>query len=186
MIGLQLSLLLVTLSVSAIKDLTEDLTLLQKNDTINCMQDKYNTHRIFLQIKKNISKEISQKITQSDIHIFDEVDSTNTIARECAEKTLTCAGGAAKIPAPFSVFIADRQTAGRGRLGRSFFSPSAHGIYMSVLFFPQAGSVFASPGIYTCAAAVAVCEAIETRCGAHCGIKWVNDVYLCGKKICGI
>lgn len=82
------------------------------------------------------------------------------------------------------VIIADRQTAGRGRLRRSFFSPDGSGLYMSVLLRPDlspAGSV-----LITAAAAVAVAEAVEQVSGRSARIKWVNDIFLDGKKVCGI
>lgn len=76
--------------------------------------------------------------------------------------------------------VAARQSGGRGRRGRSFFSPEG-GLYMS-LGFPARGDALA----VTCLAAVAAAEAIEAVTGISCGIKWVNDLYLRGKKVCGI
>jgi BirA family biotin operon repressor/biotin-[acetyl-CoA-carboxylase] ligase len=82
------------------------------------------------------------------------------------------------------VVIADRQTAGRGRMRRAFFSPEATGLYMSVLLRPP---LKASDAVFvTAAAAVAVAEAIEHVSGRSADIKWVNDVFLDGKKVCGI
>ncbi|GMO58401.1 MAG: biotin--[acetyl-CoA-carboxylase] ligase [Treponemataceae bacterium] len=151
------------------------------------MQDKYNINRIIMQIESQLETQIAAKIENlsKKIFVFDEVDSTNTVARDFAEKTIADFGESGNAD-PFAVFIAERQKAGRGRLGRSFFSPSGNGIYMSVLFFVPDFAALTAPGIYTCAAAVAVCEAIEACCGKICGIKWVNDVYLHEKKICGI
>ena len=80
--------------------------------------------------------------------------------------------------------IADRQTAGRGRLGRSFASPKGTGLYMSLLLRPD---MPASEAVrITVAAAVAAAEAVNALSGADAGIKWVNDLYLNGRKICGI
>ena len=79
------------------------------------------------------------------------------------------------------VLLAEHQSAGRGRLGRSFFSEN--GIFMSVILTPDRFSF--EPGFLTSAAAVAVCRAIEEQ-GFDVGIKWVNDIYFEGKKICGI
>lgn len=77
--------------------------------------------------------------------------------------------------------LADRQTGGRGRLGRSFQSPVGTGLYMSLLLPMPAGG----PPV-TITAAVAVCLAIEELTGLSPKIKWVNDLFLRGKKVCGI
>lgn len=79
--------------------------------------------------------------------------------------------------------IAAEQTKGKGRLGRSFFSPNS-GIYMSILLRPVISP--ADSLMITTAAAVAVARAIDEVCGKHCEIKWVNDIFLNGLKICGI
>lgn len=75
--------------------------------------------------------------------------------------------------------LASGQTEGRGRLGRTFFSPVGAGLYMSVLLRPEIGS--ADAVLVTIAAAVAVCLAVEETTGIQLGIKWVNDLLL-GKK----
>lgn len=77
-------------------------------------------------------------------------------------------------------FVANEQTKGRGRLGRSFYSPANTGIYMTYVF--RADTVSRDTLRVTAAAGVAVAKALD--CGAK--IKWVNDLYLNGKKICGI
>ena len=79
------------------------------------------------------------------------------------------------------VLLAKAQTAGRGRLGRSFFSEN--GIFMSVILAPE--KISFDSGFLTSAAAVAVCRAVTEK-GFSVGIKWVNDLLLDGKKICGI
>lgn len=79
------------------------------------------------------------------------------------------------------VLLAERQTAGRGRLGRSFFSEN--GIFMSMILAPE--KIPFDTGFLTSAVAAAVCRAITEK-GFSVGIKWVNDIYLNGKKICGI
>ncbi len=81
--------------------------------------------------------------------------------------------------------LADEQTAGRGRLGRGFFSPPASGVYISFVLRPRALSS-TSAALVTTAASVAVCRAISNVCAKEPEIKWVNDIYLDGKKICGI
>ncbi len=109
--------------------------------------------------------------------VLKETGSTNTVAKEFARN------GAPE----GTVVVAGKQSAGRGRMGRSFFSPGDTGIYMSILERPAISSeevIF-----LTTTAAVAVCEAIESVCGfkeGTCGIKWVNDIFIGGKKVCGI
>lgn len=82
------------------------------------------------------------------------------------------------------VIIAGRQTAGRGRKGRNFFSPDGTGLYLSVLLRPWLPAADAS--LITVAAAVAVCRAIDELAGVRTQIKWVNDIFLEQKKVCGI
>jgi BirA family transcriptional regulator, biotin operon repressor / biotin---[acetyl-CoA-carboxylase] ligase len=83
-----------------------------------------------------------------------------------------------------TVVLAGRQTEGRGRNGRSFFSPGDTGIYMSMLLRPDLGT--SSALLCTTAAAVAVCRAVDSFRSGSAGIKWVNDIHLDGKKVCGI
>lgn len=102
------------------------------------------------------------------------IDSTNTYLRALAES----GEGEGR------VVIADEQTAGRGRRGKTFFSPSAVGLYMSILIRPACSvedSLFITPMTATAAA-----RAIERISGKKCGIKWVNDIYIDGKKVSGI
>lgn len=124
---------------------------------------------------------ISAKAIQAKLHtsgltfdVYDCVDSTNRIAKERGDN------GASE----GLVVLADSQTAGRGRLGRSFCSPSGTGLYMSVLLRPQLPAEKALS--ITTAAAVAVCRAIERVSDRKAQIKWVNDVYCDSKKVCGI
>lgn len=84
-----------------------------------------------------------------------------------------------------TVVIADCQTAGRGRLGRGFYSPPGCGIYMSLILHPRELPLN-PPTLITALAALTVCEAIEAVTKKDPRIKWVNDVYLDKKKICGI
>ncbi len=105
--------------------------------------------------------------------MLDTVDSTNTYAKRLAED------GAREN----TVVISRRQSCGRGRLGRSFFSDT-DGIYMSVILRPRVSPEYVP--LITTAAAVAVSAAIDEVCGEKTGIKWVNDIFLNGKKICGI
>ncbi|MBS5149499.1 MAG: biotin--[acetyl-CoA-carboxylase] ligase [Butyricicoccus pullicaecorum] len=82
------------------------------------------------------------------------------------------------------VLLAEQQTAGRGRLDRKFLSPKGDGIYFSLVLRPN--RPMRDLSLLTPLAAVAVCEALQTVCGITSSIKWVNDVFLRGKKICGI
>ena len=109
-----------------------------------------------------------------DIIYYDSIDSTNTQAKRLVADgmdrvTLVCAG---------------EQTSGRGRQGKSFYSPGGTGVYLSLVIHPMV-CLQDSVGI-TAAASVAVCRAVEKLTGISPEIKWVNDVYLDGKKICGI
>lgn len=105
--------------------------------------------------------------------LFDELSSTNTVAKEMA------AAGERE----GTLVLARRQTGGRGRMGRSFFSPQG-GIYMSLLLHPRTGGD--DTLMITVAAAAAAAEAIEDVTGVRTGIKWVNDIFAGGKKVCGI
>lgn len=110
-----------------------------------------------------------------NLTVLPTVPSTNALVREQANQG--CPEGC--------VIIACEQTAGRGRYGRQFFSPADTGVYLSLLLRPTAYS----PQQATCltaAAAAAMCQAIEAVTGQHPGIKWVNDIFLHGKKVCGI
>lgn len=109
-----------------------------------------------------------------EIHVFDTLESTSLTAKQLS---LDGADNGCTV-------IANKQTAGRGRMGRSFFSPPDSGIYMSIVLrpnFPVEDGV-----LITTLASVAVCCAIENVMGAFPKIKWVNDLLLNGKKICGI
>lgn len=106
--------------------------------------------------------------------IYDELESTNALMRRRA------AEGAGE----GLVITANRQTAGRGRMGRSFFSPDGTGVYMSLLLRPDLKPE--SSVLITTAAAVAVCRALDSLGARGSAIKWVNDVFFNGKKVCGI
>lgn len=105
------------------------------------------------------------------LRCLDETDSTNRVALEWAKQG-----------APHgAMVIADRQTAGRGRIGRSFYSPQG-GLYMSIILDEKPQAI----GLLTTLCAVAVCRAVEKSCGKSLQIKWVNDCMLKGRKVCGI
>ena len=108
------------------------------------------------------------------IHIYKSLESTNKTAKEMA------VAGAEH----GTVIISDCQTMGRGRYSRNFFSPSG-GLYISIVLRPEVLH-FENPTAVTAFAAVSVCEAIESISQKAPQIKWVNDVFIDGKKVCGI
>ncbi len=104
----------------------------------------------------------------------------NKIMLECVDSTNNYAKkNIADISLP-ALITAEKQTAGRGRQGKSFYSPDKTGIYMTLVFDAPD-----SCDLLTAAAAVAICTELEAL-GAKPQIKWVNDVYLDELKICGI
>ena len=108
------------------------------------------------------------------IHRFKTIDSTNTYAKE-----LACQG------APHgTVVVAKQQTGGRGRMGRSFFSPPGTGLYLSMILRPHCSAQDLMH--LTCVTAVASCDAIAQVTGFRPNIKWTNDLVCNGKKIGGI
>ena len=108
------------------------------------------------------------------LYWYDAIDSTNTRAKELA-----------KAGAPHgTVVIAGHQSAGRGRMGRSFNSDAGMGVYLSVLLRP--GCKPEQLMHLTCAAAVAACQAVEKAAGIRPAIKWINDLILNSKKLGGI
>ena len=110
----------------------------------------------------------------SEIEIHQEIDSTNNRARELAVQ------GAAHGTA----VLALRQSAGRGRFGRNFYSPDDSGVYISFVLRPNISADRAV--MITTMAAVAVARAMEKLADVQARVKWVNDVYLGAKKACGI
>lgn len=121
-----------------------------------------------------IIKYLPDEYKNIEITTYKIIDSTNREARDLAR-----AGSSLPL-----IVVSDSQTAGRGRLGRSFYSPAQTGIYMSLTL---GGFSAAEDALFvTSFAAVAVTDAIITLTGKNAGIKWVNDIYLDGRKICGI
>jgi BirA family biotin operon repressor/biotin-[acetyl-CoA-carboxylase] ligase len=123
---------------------------------------------------EGILPHVKAPFTADRIHVFKTLESTNLTAKKMALD-----GAAAG-----TVVVAEEQTKGKGRMGREFFSPPAGGIYMSLILEPRFDT--AKSVLITTAASVAVCRAIENITGISCRIKWVNDIYLGEKKICGI
>ena len=118
---------------------------------------------------------LGQELRDLPLQVLPVVDSTNIRLRKMAEDG-----------APDGMaLIAGAQTAGKGRLGRTFYSPAGTGVYISLLL-RQTGWDPELTGRITTMAAVAASEAVESVSGKKAGIKWVNDIYVEGKKVCGI
>lgn len=124
--------------------------------------------------KEGITFFMPEKYRDNKIVVYKTVDSTNISAKRMALEGERHG----------AVVLAEKQEAGRGRSGKSFFSPEGTGLYMSMILRPE--KVIAKPQLITVAAAVSVCEVIEELTGETPQIKWVNDIFLLGKKICGI
>lgn len=124
---------------------------------------------------KVITEHLREGSKISRVICLSETDSTNNYA-----KRLAMSGASHG-----TLVAANHQTAGRGRRGHAFVSPPGTGLYMTLMFRPNVDAEKFQ--MITIAAAVAVCQAIDELCpGSGTGIKWVNDVYLHGKKIAGI
>lgn len=117
-----------------------------------------------------VSRYLDARGQKLSLEVFKSVVSTNEMV-----KTLASGG-----EAEGKVILAEEQTAGRGRKGRPFFSPSGTGIYMSILLRPKLSAADAT--LLTTSAAVAVALAIESVSGLSTQIKWVNDVFMNGKR----
>ena len=123
--------------------------------------------------ESEIRQGLSENNRNIEIHVYDSVTSTNSEA-----KRLSLEGAA-----DGTLVVSGQQTAGRGRLGRSFYSPK-EGIYLSVIIRPRFD--VSKSVLITCAAAVAVAESVKEIAGKDARIKWVNDVYVDDRKVCGI
>ena len=121
-----------------------------------------------------IRRALGSKWERIPVRLLSETDSTNLRLKEWFRE--------GQIAPPY-LLTADSQTAGRGRLGRRFVSPPGTGLYMSLLASPPSGT---DCGLITILAAVAVCRAIEEMTDLRPRIKWVNDLFVQGKKVCGI
>ena len=124
---------------------------------------------------KMLNAEKIKSYFTDDIEVFtyDITDSTNPQAKQMLREGLSCN----------ALFVANQQSGGRGRQGKSFYSPASTGLYMSVALQGKSApdSLFV-----TSAAAVLVAQAIEELCNVDIKIKWVNDLYIDDKKVCGI
>ncbi|NLM50976.1 MAG: biotin--[acetyl-CoA-carboxylase] ligase [Clostridiaceae bacterium] len=122
--------------------------------------------------KEEIEKHLKTKFLGKDIITLKSVDSTNNYLKNLENKR------------DGLLVVADEQTKGRGRLNRGFYSPKGSGIYMSILLIPKFDPAFVSQ--ITALASVAVLRAVKKYTDGDITIKWVNDLYINGKKFCGI
>ncbi|SHH64910.1 BirA family transcriptional regulator, biotin operon repressor / biotin-[acetyl-CoA-carboxylase] ligase [Anaerosphaera aminiphila DSM 21120] len=124
-----------------------------------------------------IAHNLIEPLKDIDIMYYDSIDSTNTEAKRLLySKNLK----------NFTALVSDEQTEGRGRRGKDFSSPKGTGIYLSVVIFPEEDFNLSSFDLITVRAAVAIVNAIKNKTNKNPKIKWVNDIFLDGKKICGI
>ena len=121
-----------------------------------------------------IDKELLCSQIPNKLIICDEVDSTNNVAKEL------CKSGESE----GTIIVANTQTGGKGRQGRSFYSSSENGLYFSIILRPKIKPEDCT--LITTLASVAVSCAIENTTNKNPSIKWVNDIILNDRKICGI
>lgn len=154
-------------AINLLKDEGYSITAINKKGY--CLEEKSD-----ILSAQSIIPHIDSTDFYNNIVVLKSVGSTNDEAK-------TLAHNGAKSG---TVVIAEHQLSGKGRLGRSFYSPNARGIYMSVVF--RLNNPIEQSMLITSGAAVAVCRAVKSVCNLDCQIKWVNDVYLDSKKLCGI
>lgn len=138
------------------------------------------TNRGYKLVSNNIynAESILHFVKDKDVKIkfYEEIDSTNSKAKRdlAAEKPSSLHK---------TVYIAAKQTAGRGRMGRPFYSPDKTGIYLSIVY--SKGNI-TKPAVITASAGVAVSRALKKIYNVDAKIKWVNDIFINDKKVCGI
>lgn len=126
-------------------------------------------------LQKKISGHLFRKnINDLEVIAFSEINSTNTFAKKIIEERHV----------KKAVIVSEKQTEGRGRLGRKFFSPEKTGLYLSIIYTMQNG--ITNPAMITVSAAVSVSRAIKKLFNIEVKVKWINDIFLNGKKIAGI
>lgn len=123
---------------------------------------------------RQFNRTLGEQYPDLKICVFDEIDSTNTEAKRMIADGFS----------GMCLLLANRQSMGRGRMGRSFYSPGQTGAYFSILY--PAPAALDTAVTVTAAAAVAVMRAVRGLTGVQTEIKWVNDLYLKEKKIAGI
>lgn len=121
-----------------------------------------------------IANGLNTSFLGQEVFHYEEIESTNNIAKGKAEEN-----------APEgTMIIAESQTAGKGRLGRPWFSPKGKGLWFSLILRPRVNPREA--GKFTMLAAVAIAKVLREKYGLSVGIKWPNDILYQGKKLCGI
>ena len=124
--------------------------------------------------EREISGGLKTKVFGKKLTVFPEIDSTNEEAKRQALKGAEHG----------SVYVADQQLGGKGRLGRVWSSPPKTGLWFTVLLRPDAAPVQVSN--LTLLAGLAVCRAIRSLTGSEAMIKWPNDIVIGSRKVCGI
>ena len=124
--------------------------------------------------KEGISLYLNKSCSDIEIYNYKTISSTNEIA-----KNLALSGAKHG-----TVVISEEQTAGKGRMGRAFYSPANTGIYMSIILRPNLTAM--DSVLITTSSSVIICESIKKVTGIDCQIKWINDIYLNNKKVAGI
>lgn len=151
---------------------------------LNGSADVFSKEQVVSELEKNYPQ-----LAKTHIECFSVIDSTNTYAKSLlsqagnlrtSEGQLTPQGKTLHN----SIYIAESQTAGKGRLGRTFVSPAKTGIYLTVIYAPKGG--IKNPAAITAFSAVAVSRIIRKLYNVEPKIKWINDIYVNNKKICGI
>lgn len=125
-------------------------------------------------LEPEISWRLQTKVIGQKIFVYDSVDSTNSVAFILAEQGTACG----------TAVFAEAQSKGRGRLGRSWFSPKSQGLYCSVILRPEIPATKAS--LLTLMAAVSCAQTIRKIVGLPALIKWPNDIVINERKVCGI
>lgn len=115
---------------------------------------------------------LSNSPNLTEVKVLDTVDSTNNYAKLHAKEHYDY------------LVVANEQTDGKGRMGRSFFSPDKHGVYMSLVLRPKLQ--ISDVQLATVCAALAVSQALESLYEINPKIKWLNDIYIANRKVCGI
>ena len=138
--------------------------------------------------KEEFSKAFPE-FRENPVEFFTEIDSTNSYAKRLLSKAKNLFdenGNLTEDGKELSgrIIFAESQTSGRGRFGRTFVSPQKNGIYVSIIYVPEGG--ISNPGKITAFASVAVKRALKKVFQIDAKIKWINDLYFNGKKICGI
>lgn len=123
------------------------------------------------------------------IEVFSTIDSTNSYATRLLSTVgslRNSSGGLTESGKKYhkAIILSESQSAGRGRMGRTFYSPEKTGIYLSLIYAPKGG--IQNPAKITAFSAVAIVRAIKKLYGINASIKWVNDIYLNSKKVAGI